>query len=161
MVVVISRRYEETQTMGGLFVFDRGALVLSVKSLELPWLNNRTSVSCISEGQYDCERIDHPRFGHCWWVKEVPGRTDILIHSGNIASTRNLSVRLIDIIIGWFAKWPKTPVKERKVDTEGCIMPGLRFADINGDGILDVADSGKAMNQLREVLPDNFKIIIT
>jgi len=46
------------------------------------------------------------------------------------------------------------------VDIEGCIMPGLRFIDINLDGNLDVADSVKAMNVLRAILPDKFKLTI-
>ena len=135
ITAVIARRYEASQTPGSFIVFDQDRLALSVKSLELPWLNNIRRESCIPAGTYDCERLNHPRFGHCWLVKDVIERDGILIHSGNFASGE-------------------------KVDIEGCIMPGLRFVDLNHDGTLDVADSKKAMDLLRMVLPENFKLII-
>lgn len=133
--VVIARKYQDHQTPGSLHVFDNDRSIANVKTLELPWLNNEKSISCIPEGTYECERLQHPRFGHCWHVKDVPDRDGILIHSGNFASGA-------------------------KVDIEGCIMPGLRFVDINLDGNLDVADSRKAMDILRTVLPDKFKLVI-
>jgi len=132
---VIARRNEEYQTPGSFIVFDHDRVILNVKSMELPWLNNIREFSCIPAGTYECERIDHPRFGHSWIVKSVPDRDGIMIHIGNFASGK-------------------------KVDIEGCIMPGLRFVDINKDGNLDIADSTKAMNLLRAVLPDKFKLII-
>jgi len=132
---VIARRNEEHQTPGSFIVFDYDRVILNVKSMELPWLNNIREFSCIPADTYECERIDHPRFGHSWIVKDVPDRDGIMIHIGNFASGK-------------------------KVDIEGCIMPGLRFVDINKDGNLDIADSTKAMNLLRAVLPDKFKLII-
>lgn len=135
ITAVIARRYEASQTPGSLIVFNQDQVALSVKSLELPWLNNIRRESCIPAGTYDCERLNHPRFGHCWHVKDVFERDEILIHSGNVASGK-------------------------KVDTEGCIMPGLRYIDINNDGILDIVDSKLAMDQLRAILPDRFKLII-
>lgn len=135
ITAVIGRRYEATQTPGCLFVFDQDRAILDVKTLELPWLNNIRRESCIPAGTYDCERINHPKFGHCWLVKDVPQRDGILLHSGNFASGI-------------------------KVDIEGCIMPGLRFVDLNHDGTIDIADSKKAMDLLRAVLPDKFRLII-
>lgn len=76
----------------------------SYHSLELPWLGNRTSVSCIPEGVYTLglrrsgvvERTTGGQYLHGWEVQDVPGRTYIMIHPANT----------ID-------------------DLEGCIAPGL------------------------------------
>lgn len=135
MTAVLARRYEPHQTMGSLSVFDKDRSVLDVKTLELPWKENERKISCIPPGTYICERIQHPRFGHSWHVMDVPNRDGIIIHIGNFASGA-------------------------KVDIEGCIMPGLRFIDLNFDGTLDVADSTKAMNLLRAILPEKFRLII-
>ena len=161
---IIARRYEAPQTPGCLFVFDQDRSVLNVKTLELPWLNNIRQESCIPAGTYNCERLNHPRFGHCWHVKDVPGRSEILFHAGNIASGQR-GLKKIMWVIRMFRRWfkivPRAQLSSpRKVDTEGCIMPGLRFVDINHDGNLDVVDSQKAMDMLRAVLPDKFKLII-
>lgn len=133
--VVIGRRLESTQTPGCLYVFNQDSPLLILKTLELPWKNNAREESCIPSGTYDCERIQHPKFGICFYVKNVPGREGILFHAGNFASGN-------------------------KVDTEGCILPGLKFADINNDGLLDITGSSKAMDLLRAVLPDRFKLTI-
>lgn len=163
ITAVIARRYEASQTLGSFIVFDQDQVALSVKSLELPWLDNERSISCIPAGTYDCERIQHPKYGHCWLVKNVPSRTGILIHTGNYASERDLKriLWLIRIFRKFFKIVPRDQlINPRKVDTEGCILPGLRFVDLNGDGTLDIADSTKAMEMLRAVLPDSFKLII-
>lgn len=52
-------------------------------SIERPWLNNKPNVSCIPTGSYDMGWRQSPRFGETWHVKEVEGRTHILIHVAN------------------------------------------------------------------------------
>lgn len=163
ITAVIARRYEASQTPGSFIVFDQDRIVLSIKSLELPWLDNERSISCIPAGTYECERIQHPKFGHCWLVRDVPSRTGILIHSGNYASERGLKRILwfIRIFRRLFRIVPRDQVSNpRKVDTEGCIMPGLRFVDLNHDGNLDIVESTVAMNKLRVILPEQFNLII-
>jgi hypothetical protein len=164
ITAVIARRYEASQTPGSFIVFDQDQIALSVKSLELPWLDNERSVSCILAGSYPCERINHPKYGHCWLVKDVPGRDSILVHIGNYAAERGRFKRilwLIRLFRRFFKIVPREEVSSpRKVDTEGCIMPGLQFVDLNGDGHLDIAYSTRAMEQLRAILPDSFKLII-
>lgn len=165
ITAVIARRYEASQTPGSFIVFDQGQVALSVKALELPWLNNERSVSCIPAGTYDCERINHPKYGHCWLVKNVPGRDGILIHTGNFAAGQRGLLKKVLWFVRLFRRFFKIVPREevsspRKVDTEGCIMPGLQFVDLNNDGILDIAYSTRAMEQLRAVLPDHFKLII-
>jgi hypothetical protein len=59
------------------------------KTLELPWRNNKRNVSCIPDGEYKVAIRQSPRFGTVYHVKEVTGRTYILIHSGNFAGDKS------------------------------------------------------------------------
>lgn len=65
-----------------------GVLVLNGEihslTLENPWLDNASNVSCITAGTYQCHPVRSPRFGNVYEVKDVPGRTHILFHSGNL-----------------------------------------------------------------------------
>jgi hypothetical protein len=58
-------------------------------TLELPWRDNQRSISCIPPGEYLAKTRQSPRFGLTYHVKEVPGRSYILIHSGNWAGDVN------------------------------------------------------------------------
>lgn len=69
-----------------------------VFTLEKPWLNNQTYVSCIPEGEYQLGPWNSERFPNVWQVRDVPGRTAILIHAANWAD-----------------------------QIEGCIAPGLSY----------------------------------
>ena len=53
-------------------------------TLERQWLDNKTNVSCIPEGEYRCKRVNSPRFGNAFEVTDVEGRTHILFHKGNL-----------------------------------------------------------------------------
>lgn len=58
-------------------------------TLEQPWRNNQTDISCIPSDSYAV--IPHNSAAHpdTWEVSNVPGRTAILIHSGNaLADTK-------------------------------------------------------------------------
>ena len=70
-----------------------------VLTLERPWQDNAEKVSCIPAGRYRCRRITSPTFGVTFEVCEVPGRTHILLHWGNLLT-----------------------------DTAGCILVGEEFA---------------------------------
>lgn len=55
--------------------------------LERPWLNNAPNLSCIPPGRYKVEYLPRSASGKyksCYHVLDVPGRTGILIHNGNI-----------------------------------------------------------------------------
>ena len=54
-------------------------------TLERPWLENKRSISCIPEGFYICERVQSPKFGDTFEIKDVPGRSHILFHKGNLS----------------------------------------------------------------------------
>ena len=52
-------------------------------TLELPWLNNEQSISCIPFGFYNCKRIISPSHGDVFEILNVRGRKHILFHKGN------------------------------------------------------------------------------
>jgi len=110
-------------------------VTIELPKVFVPYPVNAQNVTCIPEGTYLVEKITSPTKGRCFLLQDVPGRTMVEIHIGNFATGI-------------------------KVDTEGCILPGMRFADINFDGNLDVQDSTKAMNKLLEILPQSFDLHI-
>jgi len=138
----ILHRYpnQDIQTKGELSIYHGDKVVFNCKTLELPWKDNKRNISCIPEGTYRVERYWHEFFGNCFWVKDVPGRTGILIHIGNYAGSIN----------------PKT----KRSDIQGCILPGMKFVDIDGDGIEDVSSSGDAMRELNINIPDTMELVI-
>lgn len=69
----------------GVMSFD-GTPMLA--TLELPWKDNQHDISCIPEGIYVCERRPVSKektggIGYSFEVKNVPNRSDVLIHVGN------------------------------------------------------------------------------
>ena len=77
-------------------------------ALERPWLDNQRSVSCIPAGTYRAIRHKSPRFGETFWIQDVPGRSEILFHKGNIDD-----------------------------DSHGCVLVGEQFDPVKGeDGIV-------------------------
>ncbi len=82
-----------------------GMLVVAGKPLyytcENRWLGNKSNISCIPVGTYILDPLVSSASGkykNCYWVRSVPGRAGILIHSGNYPS-----------------------------HTRGCILPGKRL----------------------------------
>lgn len=114
MKATLTRTYKIENTLGQLEV---GNLVLF--TLELPDKNNKVGASCIPTGTYKVVRHDSPKFGACFWIKDVPGRSEILIHPANF--TRQL---------------------------RGCISVGMDQKDIDNDGIIDNTRSKLAMSKL-------------
>lgn len=136
MKAVLIREYNNLNTLGYLVALEDGEVRLKVRTLELPNNGNQKSSSCIPEGKYEVHKIHSMKFGNCFQVMDVPDRTGILFHAGNYASLTE------------------------KTDTSGCILPGLTFADMNGDGTIDIIQSTVALNKMLEVLPDKFELII-
>jgi len=54
-------------------------------TVEKPWLNNQTNVSCIPEGAYTANLYESPTPGRgiVWQLNKVPHRSYIQIHRGN------------------------------------------------------------------------------
>jgi len=45
---------------------------------------NAKDISCINTGQYLCELYDSPKYGWTYMVTDVPGRSFVLLHAGNL-----------------------------------------------------------------------------
>lgn len=73
-------------------------------SLERPWLDNRNGVSCIPTGIYHGVWRQRPNKTWTYWLHDVPDRTFILIHTGNVVK-----------------------------HVEGCIMLGLMRGRLRGE----------------------------
>lgn len=72
-------------------------------TIEREWLNNQRGISCIPVGEYVCKRVNSPKFGNTFEVMNVPNRTAILFHKGNIDA-----------------------------DSHGCIIVGEQFESLGG-----------------------------
>ena len=138
---VLSRDYGARSTTGCLYIFEGDKSIFNCVMIELPKFVvpmriNSPNIDCIpGEMTYTVKKHYSPSKGECFQVMDVPDRTWVLWHVGNFATGK-------------------------KVDTEGCQLPGMRFEDINHDGNIDVADSTKAMNMLLAIMPDEFKLHI-
>lgn len=97
---------------------------LMIRCIELPWENNKNSISCIPPGEYELDFTMSTRFKRkMWQVMDVPGRGGIRIHAGNYLK-----------------------------DTEGCPLPCLQWHDLNGDGVVDGSRSREATEALERFL---------
>jgi hypothetical protein len=135
MKVVISREYGKNETKGILLVLHGSKLIYRCVSLELPDNGNQKNTSCIKEGSYQVVKYWTPTKKNCFYIQQVPGREDILIHVGNFAAGI-------------------------KKDTEGCILVGSHFEDINQDGNIDISESTKTLKELFDILPELFTLHI-
>jgi hypothetical protein len=109
-------------------------------TLERPWRDNRRGESCIPAGAYRalrCRRSpdygykDSPRFGDTFQVMDVPGRSEILFHRGNLED-----------------------------DTHGCILVGESFNPVLGRPGITASQQGfdEFLSLLRHV--DEFRLDI-
>lgn len=54
------------------------------RTIERRWHDNQHDISCIPDGTYPCvPHIKSNNGQHCWLLNNVPGRTGVLIHTGN------------------------------------------------------------------------------
>lgn len=132
MKAILKRQfYEDKQTLSSLDFFKNSKCVLSVKALELPDRGNQKSISCVPLGSYKCVLRWSQKYEWHYHVKDVPGRSLILIHFGNYYT-----------------------------DTRGCILVGNAFKDINKDGYRDVTSSKKTMKRILAFMPKEFELTI-
>ena len=109
------------------------------KIMELPWRDNRRSVSCIPEGVYPCVWGSSPRFGLCYHVLEVPGRSHILFHHGNYAG---------DVSKGF------------RSDSNGCILVGYKHGKLNGQRVTLASKPARAFfESLLNEKPFNLTVV--
>jgi len=115
--------YLEKATFGVLL--DEG--VPFCVTLERPWLENKRNVSCIPEGYYLGRRIQSPRFGDTFEIVEVPNRSHILFHKGNLAD-----------------------------DTHGCVLVGEQYEPLGGENAVLASGKAFAEFKRRTDGIDNF-----
>ena len=149
MICIITRTEEDKQqTKGKLSLYSiiseefkcKEQLDFECKTLELPWRKNKRTISRIPAGTYSAIKHVSADKGKSIWLRNVPDRSEILIHRGNYAGSDN----------------PHTG----EPDTLGCILVGRRFLDINADDVKEVTSSRQTMNELYSLVPDEFEITI-
>jgi len=82
-------------------------------TMEPPWRDNARGLSCIPTGDYRCVWHRSPRYGWVYMVTNVPGRSFILVHPGNVGGDKTLGL---------------------KTHTLGCILLGARRGKLNING---------------------------
>lgn len=89
---------------------------------ELPWRLNEQGKSCIPPGSYVCKLQPSAHFKRkLYHLQDVPGRTDVMIHSGNFCGDADQGF---------------------KSDVLGCILEGESVGDIDGQrAVLRSADA--------------------
>ena len=108
-------------------------------SLELPDRGNQPFISCVNPGEYFLKRYSSTKYPNVWQLVDVKGRDLVLTHWGS------------------FLK-----------DTQGCILIGEKFADLNNDGVTEIAESkvlpnegfNEFMNRLKDCGDMEVKLII-
>ena len=132
---LILSRHEETnkQIIGSMVLFDDDSLFISrVLTLELPYRNNKFSVSSIPIGEYVITPRWSVKYGNHFHILNVPSRSMILIHAGNFF-----------------------------FQTHGCILVGSALLDINGDNAPEVLNSKATLKKLVQQIGNrNVRLII-
>ena len=112
------------RTLGRLRAYDAGGVLrFEGWALEPPWRDNEVGASCVPCGLYGLAWRTSRRYGRHLLVEGTAPRSLILLHAGN---------------------YPR--------DTRGCLLPGLRRADLDGDGVADVASSRTALRAVEAVV---------
>lgn len=107
-------------------------------SLELGWHDNKHGISCIPSTDkvgrpYICQWLYSIKHqGYVYHVTNVPDRDSIEVHSGNFYT-----------------------------QILGCIELGKGYADINGDGELDVLNSRNTVDEFNSIMnKEDFELTI-
>jgi len=104
--VYLYRTDKTAKGVFGVMVMDNQAIALTCED---PWNDNKTGVSCVPEGSYECVPHFGAKYKNVWRLENVQGRSAILIHNGNTHE-----------------------------NTRGCILVGNKFGILAGTpGILN------------------------
>ena len=116
--LVLERNKSTLHSVTGklLLLDNKNNLILQLQTLERPWVFNERKISCIPSGTYLVKRHISPKFGQCFKIQDVKGRSGILIHSGNVVK-----------------------------DTLGCVLVGLTSGTVDDTDTPMVCSSRKAM----------------
>ena len=140
MIIVSLERLEsgDQGTFGQLQVEIDG-VIYSFYSVELPWRDNHSDLSCIPTGTYPCRWTESAKFKrYLYEVDGVPNRSGIRIHSANLAGDTT---------------------KGYKSQLLGCIAPGEQLGSL--DGQRAVIGSSSALKRFEALLnkePFNLEI---
>ena len=126
-MVTIKRWYHNDCTLGRLSLPSG----FQCFTLELPWLENESNVSCIPKGTYKAFKRVSSRNGNVFELRNVPQRTSIQCHSGNY--TRQI---------------------------QGCILVGSSITFLDSDTIPDVTNSKQTLDKLLALLPGEFEVTL-
>lgn len=132
ITATLTRMPQPSQVLGKLIVRENNAVIFECDTIELPYLNNRPQVSCIPKGAYKVVYRESAKYPQHYHILDVPNRSFILIHQANYVGSKN----------------PRT----RKADLLGCIGVGRGYADLNGDGIVELTRSSATLKQMIAVI---------
>lgn len=136
-VTITRERSIDDGTFGRLHAEILGA-VFECETLELPWRDNQRNVSCIPLGEYVCDWSHSGKFGGCYRLQDVPGRSGILIHPGNYAGDEQKNLR---------------------TNVRGCIMLGMQRSKMSGQEV--ILQSRHAVDLFSEFMGErSFRITI-
>lgn len=102
---------------------------------ELPWRDNLPNVSRIPAGTYQVDYLERSasgRYQDVYHVRDVPGRSGVLFHSGN---------------------WTGDTVKGLRSNSHGCLITGSRLGRLQGQRA--VLASRVALDKLRTLVGRN------
>lgn len=123
-------RLEENEDYGTFGVLKINK-VLFCNTLEPVDKENVKNVSSIPSQQYFCKLVESPKYGTTFEVTNVPNRTHILIHSGNV-----------------------------KEHTQGCILLGSSLGKLRNN-TRAILNSGKTYKAFMKVLKGYKKFTLT
>jgi len=134
MVEILLTRLTDNgeQNTGHATMYNNIKTLMNFVTLELSWKNNEKNISCIPMGVYSCSVRYSEKYGKHLLVHLVRDRSMILMHSGNF-----------------------------NTQTKGCILVGERFAYINGDDNIDVANSRNTLAKMIELIDNDEEIKLT
>lgn len=127
--VLLRHLMSDHGSIGRLLALD---VDLDIKMIELPDRNNEVGMSRIPAGTYRCVPYNSPKFGRVWKVLNVPGRSAILIHKGNLAGDTR---------------------KKLKTHSRGCLLPGWYLGRIVTQQA--VLNSTRAFSDMKSKIGDN------
>ncbi len=123
----------------GTFGVLRTPLGFRCLTIELPWRDNRSNISCIPNGEYDVDWTHSLKFGRPMFIlQNTAPRSGIRIHVGNLAG---------DVLLG------------KKSNFAGCIGLGMKVGMLSGQrAVLVSAPTIVAFENHMERRP--FKLLI-
>lgn len=128
MVFNLHRSYFKEGTNGALFVSDR----FLCHTIELPWRGNRPNVSCVPEGTYELVPRFSKKFNNHLILKNVAGRSLILLH----------------------------PANDAQKELRGCIAP-VTYLGGTGKGIYSKQALDKILSLVHQALERKESILLT